>query len=189
MSFENVVPILSQALSTLDHLLVRAQAHATAVRVDGRTLAQARLAPDMLNLAQQVEVVADGARGGLARLAGCIGEADGSPRMAVFNRGEDGLGASGEGLPALRQRVADSALDVQTMGVAARFIGPNDTVTITRGTQARIFVAQDFVQRYLVPNLFFHLSISYAILRASGVPLGKQDYEGTPAYRLDIREA
>jgi uncharacterized protein len=189
MPFEHVVPILSQALSTLDHLLARAEAHASAQQVDDRTLAQARLAPDMLNLAHQVEVLADGARGGLARLAGHIGDADGAPRMAVFNRGEDALGVSGIGLPALRQRVADAARDVQAMAARARYIDKQDTVTVTRDAQARVFVAHDFVQRYLVPNVFFHLSIAYAILRASGVPVGKQDFEGAPAYRLDIREA
>jgi len=40
------------------------------------------------------------------------------------------------------------------------------------------FVAEDFVLSFSLPNLHFHATTAYDILRMKGVPLGKRDYTG-----------
>ena len=36
--------------------------------------------------------------------------------------------------------------------------------------------ARQYVNDYLMPNLYFHITTAYAILRKLGAPLGKADY-------------
>jgi hypothetical protein len=36
----------------------------------------------------------------------------------------------------------------------------------------------DFLQRWTLPNFYFHLATAYNILRHNGVPVGKQDFLG-----------
>jgi hypothetical protein len=39
-------------------------------------------------------------------------------------------------------------------------------------------VAEGFLMSFSLPNLHFHATTTYDILRARGVPLGKRDYLG-----------
>lgn len=41
------------------------------------------------------------------------------------------------------------------------------------------FTAEGFLLSFSLPNLYFHATTAYDILRAKGVPLGKRDYLGT----------
>ena len=40
------------------------------------------------------------------------------------------------------------------------------------------FKAEDFLMSFSLPNLHFHATTAYGILRARGAPLGKRDYMG-----------
>jgi uncharacterized protein len=40
------------------------------------------------------------------------------------------------------------------------------------------FVAEGFLLSFSIPNLHFHATTAYDILRMKGVPLGKRDYLG-----------
>ena len=40
------------------------------------------------------------------------------------------------------------------------------------------FKGLDFVQRWAIPNVFFHITTAYAILRHNGVEIGKRDFLG-----------
>ena len=185
MPFTYLPSILDQALSSLDGVLAIGQAFVRSHALDERELVQHRLAPDMLCLARQVEIVADGVRGAMARLAGQLAPDDERAAFAVFNRGDDAaFGALPEGFDALRRLVAEARRDVQRLAAGAAGADPEATISVARGGQARVFTAQDFVDRYLLPNLYFHITIVYALLRAAGAPLGKRHFEGQPAYRL-----
>lgn len=170
---------LSHSLDRCAHLLRIAQR----LPDDAGTLLAARLAPDMLHLAHQVEVLAEGVLGSVALLAGVDHAATGH----VFNRGEDLL-------PVLPWRTLGDALnrvyiahaDAQALVTAAHWVPPDAVLTVRRPGNARQFVAADFAECYAVPNALFHLSMIYALLRAHGVPIGKADFEGPPAYTLTI---
>lgn len=41
---------------------------------------------------------------------------------------------------------------------------------------------RDYVNTYATPNLYFHVTTAYAILRHNGVGLGKKDFIGELPY-------
>lgn len=41
---------------------------------------------------------------------------------------------------------------------------------------------EKFLQQYIFPNFYFHLSMVYAIARSREIPLSKQDYDGYHQY-------
>jgi hypothetical protein len=187
MPFTHLPSILDQALSSLDGVLAIGQDFARSHALDERELVQQRLAPDMLCLARQVEIVADGVRGAMARLASQLAPDDERAAFAVFNRGDDGaFGPLPQGFDALRRLVAQARRDVEQLSADAIAADAAASISVARGGQARVFTAQDFVDRYLLPNLYFHATIVYALLRAAGAPLGKRHFEGQPAYRLQM---
>jgi len=185
MNTSPLTPSVRQLQHSLDralHLLHTASEYASTPGVPSHSaLLAARLAPDMLHLAHQVEVLADGVVGSVALLAG----ADHAATGKVFNRGTDLL-------PVLHWRTLDDALDriataqseAQALVTSARWVPPDAMLTVRRTGNARQFVATAFAERYALPNALFHLSMVYALLRAKGVPLGKADFEGPPAYTL-----
>jgi len=42
--------------------------------------------------------------------------------------------------------------------------------------------SRDFIELYIIPNFFFHLSMAYAIARAEGIAISKGDYDGFHTY-------
>jgi hypothetical protein len=173
---------LLHSLGRTTHLLRIAQRH---LCTDGApshsALMAARLAPDMLHLAHQVEVLSDGVVGSVALLAGVDHAATGK----VFNRGEDLL-------PLLPWRTLDDALDrvataqseAQALVASAHWVQPDAVLTVRRTGNARQFVATTFAERYAVPNALFHLSMVYALLRANAIPIGKADFGGPDPYTV-----
>ncbi len=42
---------------------------------------------------------------------------------------------------------------------------------------------EEFLIQHVLPNLYFHVTTAYAILRHNGVGVGKKDYLGDMPYR------
>src|SRR5580693_2591061 len=68
--YTNSVPVFKQLLTALKAILAQADAHAAANSIEPDAFLQARLYPNMFPLVKQVQIAADFARGGSARLAG-----------------------------------------------------------------------------------------------------------------------
>ena len=64
------VPVFQQMLAALDDVLAKAETFAVERKIDPAALLQARLFPDMLPLARQVQIACDFAASVSARLAG-----------------------------------------------------------------------------------------------------------------------
>lgn len=47
--------------------------------------------------------------------------------------------------------------------------------------------AEQFLHLFGLPNFFFHLTMGYAALKAAGLPLGKEDFDGLHSYPADFR--
>ena len=75
----------------------------------------------------------------------------------------------------------DRALEVLRGFDAAQFDGSEGrTITVPRrGRDPLQLDGQSYLLHYILPNLFFHASITYAILREAGVALGKDDFMGS----------
>lgn len=161
------VPVLTRALCNLRHVLELGEAHAIARGFDPALLVQARLTADMLPLVRQVQIACDMAMRGCARLAGVEPEsiADDETDFA--------------GLYARIDRACKSVAAYK----AEQIEGSEDRQIVLkmRGYDELHFSGRDYLLNYVVPNLFFHSTTAYAILRQSGAPLGKTDFMGKPA--------
>ena len=153
---------MKKQLGQLDAWLVKAAAYAEAKKFDGSVYATQRLAPDQFAFARQVQAVCDTAKLGASRLTGK--EAPSQPDTEVA-------------LEELRARVQSvvAYLDGLTAkdfdGVATR------EVTQPRWEGKKMMGPAYFVE-HVLPNFYFHLTHAFAILRHSGVPVGKSDYLG-----------
>jgi hypothetical protein len=157
------VPTCIRALNNLAAILEKAAAHAEGRKIDPAVLLNTRLYPDMFPLATQIHIANDIAQGGAARLAG----AD----VPVFEAKDRSLA---EWIAATRGTIAylDSLKPAQ-------FAGSEDkTITWQTRTSTRNMQGTQYLFHHVLPNVFFHVTTAYDILRQAGVELGKLDYLG-----------
>ncbi len=159
------IPVFTQMLGGLNHVLATAHAHALAKKIDPQALLQARLFPDMFALLRQVQVACDFAKSVSARLAGV--------EVPSFEDKE----ASFEDLQA---RIAKTLAFIQGL-TPAQFEGSATREIVTQaGTpKEKRFTGTSYLLNYGLPHFFFHVTTAYAILRSNGVEVGKKDYIGT----------
>ncbi|KAJ4245305.1 hypothetical protein NW762_014176 [Fusarium torreyae] len=147
-----------EALNSLSAILKKAEGHANA-----SSFPQAKLAPDMLDLNFQVHFMTDTAQKIVARTTG----------VEPLSLSRDDC-TSFEGYQKRIAQVLDVVEKADKETVEKR---AGETVTIGLGPgKSADMKCRDYVQGYGIPNVFFHLTTAYAILRKEGVELGKQDY-------------
>lgn len=161
---EASVPVFIRALTSLAAVLAKAQAHATAKNIDPAVLVSARLYPDMLPLSSQVQVASDAAKGGAARLA--------QQQAPSFPDTEATLAE-------LIERCNKTVAYLKTIPAAAFEGGEGRTVTWKTRTTERSMEGLPYLLHQVIPNVYFHVTTAYAILRHNGVEVGKKDFLGT----------
>lgn len=151
-------------LTALSGLLEKAEAYATARKIDAAVLLGARLFPDMFPLTRQVQIACDLAKNGGARLAGTE-----APKH------EDTEQTLGE----LKARIAKTVAFVKGLDTAKidASAGREIVFPLGRENKARMRGA-DYLNHFVLPNFYFHISTAYGILRHCGVEIGKRDYLG-----------
>jgi hypothetical protein len=157
------VPVFVRALNNLAAILEKAAAHAEAKKIDPAALINFRFYPDMLPLSKQIQIASDSAKGGVARLAG------GEPPKY-----EDNETSFPDLVARLRKTVAylESVKPEQVDGSEDR------TVTWKTQTSTRSMQGMPYLLNHVTPNVYFHVTTAYAILRHCGVEIGKQDFLG-----------
>lgn len=163
--YQASVPRLANMLRNLDAILVKAQAHATAKKIDPAVLLSARLFPDMLPLVTQVQIATDHAKGCVARLAGV--------EVPKFEDTE-------QSFDELRARIARIIVFVESFSAAQIDGSEEREITLKAGGRELSFKGLPYLLGYAMPNFYFHLVTAYNILRHNGVEIGKRDYIGTP---------
>ena len=159
MSVETFVP----ALTRLSTLLDKGLAHATAKKFDPSVLVNARLAPDMFPLSRQIQIACDVAKNGSARLAG-----QEAPRF------EDKEAT----LEELRARIARTIEYLKSVAASA-FDGAEDRdIKIPVRDRTLEMKGLPYLQTWALPNFYFHVVATYALLRHNGVEIGKGDFLG-----------
>lgn len=158
------VPTLHRTLTQLKHVLQSGATHAAEKGWDPAVLLGMRLAPDMFPLTRQVQIATDIAKNAVARMTG--GEA---PKFADDETTFEALIARIDKALAYIDGVPSEAFD----GSATRSI-----VVPTRARGDLHFNGHDFLFGFVLPNVHFHSTTAYALLRHAGVPLGKADYLG-----------
>jgi uncharacterized protein len=162
--YTNSVPVFKQLLTAMKAILATTSAEVAAKSMSPDAFLQARLFPDMFPLVKQVQIACDFARGISARLAG------------VDVPVHEGNETSFADLDAL----LTSTLDFIGGLGAAKFEGSEAREIVLRpGTpKERKLSGQAYLSNYGLPQFFFHVTTTYAILRHNGVAIGKKDYMG-----------
>ncbi|HEY6256065.1 MAG TPA: DUF1993 domain-containing protein [Xanthobacteraceae bacterium] len=158
------LPALEMGLTALSGVLDKAQAFATAKKVDPSVLLNTRLAPDMFAFTRQVQIASDLAKNGMARLAGVE-----PPRYEDNETTIDQLKARTAKTVAFLKTLDTKKIDAASDNEITFPLGPNN-----KGHMK----GEDYLNHFVLPNVYFHLTAAYAILRHCGVEVGKQDYLG-----------
>jgi hypothetical protein len=159
------LPVFEIGLNALSAVLDKAQAYAAAKKIDPSVLLNSRLSPDMFALTRQVQVAADQAKNGAARLAGVE-----PPRY------EDNETTIEE----LKARLANTVAYLKTLNPAKIDAAADREITFPLGRNNNGHMkGDDYLNHFVLPNFFFHRTAAYAILRHCGVDIGKRDFLGT----------
>jgi hypothetical protein len=165
------VPVFVQMLDALAAILKKAESHAAARRIGEETMLGLRLAPDMFALSRQVQIACDFAKNTAGRLA-----AQELPRFADDEKS----------FADLQARIARTLDYIRGLPEAAFEGAESREVTFPIGGKPFSLRGDIYLERFALPNFFFHATAAYAILRANGVDLGKGDFLGqVPG--LDLR--
>jgi uncharacterized protein len=156
-TYEASAPVFVRGFRVLSDLLDKAEAHG------GASLIEARLAPDMFNLAGQIQRASDTAKFAIARVA------DATPPSF-----EDKETTYDE----LRQRIAQTVAWIESVDRAALEAGSKREFSRKIGATEHTFTGASYLLTFAIPNFFFHVTTTYDILRHNGVVVGKLDYLG-----------
>ena len=158
------VPVYQRQLGAISKVLEKGSAWAAAKKVDEAVLGATRLTPDMLPLTRQVQLACRFAEESPARLAGL--ESLKAPENAEKTLAE------------LRGRI--DAVLAQLKGFKPEQIdGSEDREIVLNiaGNPLKL-TGQQYLSHFALANFYFHCTTAYAILRQSGVEVGKRDFLG-----------
>jgi hypothetical protein len=163
--YQASAPRLINSMRNLSTILDKTQAYIDAKKIDPAALLQFRLFPDMLNLTRQIQIASDTAKGVVARLAGVD--------IPAYEDNETSVAE-------LQARIAKTIAFIEGF-TPAQIDGTEDKAIVTkRGDKETHYTGMQFLLGHAIPNVYFHVSIAFAILRHNGVEIGKRDYLGKP---------
>lgn len=163
-----IIGQMKKQLGQMDKWLEAAAAHAEAKKFDPNLYLAFRLAPDQFGFARQVQVACDTVKLGASRITGK--DAPSHPDTE-------------QSLPELRARIASVIAYLDTF-TEADFASAATRVVTQPRWEGKTMTGADYFLEHVLPNFYFHLSHTYALLRHNGVPLGKRDYLGKLTQKL-----
>lgn len=143
-------------------ILDKAAQYAESKKFDVDVLLQARLAPDQFNFTRQIQIMCDTAKFCAARLSGKDAPTHPDTEKTV---------------PELKERIASVINYLEAFN-------PNDFADSAKKQisqprwEGQYMHGDEFVLQYALPNLYFHMTTAYSILRHNGLDIGKKDYLG-----------
>lgn len=167
MLFDYTIPASIRALTQLNACLDKAAAFADAKKVEFPVLLQTRLIADQLPLVRQIQIACDTAKFGASRLTG---------KDAPTNDDKEAT------LAEAKARI-DSTIAYLNTFKPEDFKGAEERKVTTPRWEGKWLTGLEYAQHHVLPNLYFHVTTAYAILRANGVDIGKKDYLGAMPYK------
>lgn len=165
--YSSIIPAAIRALTQLNACLDKAALQAEAKKFAFEVLLQSRLAPDQFPLVRQIQIACDTAKLGAARLCG--------QEAPVHEDTETTLAE-------VKARI-ESVLQYLAGLTPEDFQGAEERKITQPRWGAEWLTGQDYAQCHLLPNLYFHVTTAYAILRHNGVDVGKKDYLGPMPFK------
>ena len=164
-----VVRQFSKMLGNLVAILGEAEKYASEKKFDVAVLLQARLAPDQFDLIKQIQIACDTAKLGAARLAGTEKDAPAQADTEVT-------------MAEIKARIESTVAYLQGF-TAQSFAGAAERRITQPRWNGKSLSGEEFLVQHVIPNFYFHVTTTYAILRHNGVPVGKRNYLGDMPYR------
>ncbi|HBK92100.1 MAG TPA: DUF1993 domain-containing protein [Parvularcula sp.] len=152
---------IDQMFRGLQGCLDKAAAHGKSTGVEDSVYTSWRLAPDMFTMARQVQIACDIAVRGLTRLSGA--EPPSFPDTETT-------------FAQLKERIAKAHAHIKDLDRAKIDANPDADITVPMRDQAMTMKRHQFLQNFILPNVYFHVTAAYLNLRNAGVPLGKSDF-------------
>ena len=161
--YDASIPVFVRTLRNLDKVLAKGEAHARDKGVEPDALLQSRLIFDMLPLVRQVQIATDMATRGASRLTGQ------EPRSV-----ED----TETTFEQLHARIASSIAHLETF-TPEQFEGSEQREVSFKSRAGELkFDGKTYLLAYVLPNVYFHVTTAYALVRQAGAPIGKNDFLG-----------
>ncbi|NIJ06806.1 hypothetical protein FHS31_000388 [Sphingomonas vulcanisoli] len=161
--YQASVPVLIRQLEAVSAFLGKAEDYAEEQGLDAQELLDGKLAPDMLAFPRQIQIMTDMAKGGGARLAGQEAPAYADDETSFAQ---------------LRERIAKTVAYLNTLSATDIDGSEERDIVLKIAGNEMPFKGQAYLLGFVLPNVFFHATAAYAILRNKGVPLGKRDFLG-----------
>lgn len=163
--YQASVPPIVRSLNNLITILEKGDSYAKAKKIDSGILINSRLYPDMHPLSKQVQIASDVTRRGVARLAGLE-----APAMADNE----------QTFAELIDRIKNTITYLETISPAQIDGSETKTIVLPMGKESITLQGMPYLNVFILPNLYFHVTTTYNILRHSGADLGKIDFLGKP---------
>jgi len=160
--YSRVISQCAQALKNLEACLDKAEQHAADKKFDVGVLMTSRLAPDMKDFIYQVQSACDYVKAAAAWLSG-----------QTPPRHED----NEQTIDDLRARIRKTVAFAESVK-AAQYDGARERRVKLSWAPGKVLGGEDYLVQVTVPNVYFHVTAAYAILRHNGVDVGKRDFLG-----------
>ncbi len=167
MLYEMTIPQFTKTLRNLDVILGKGQALADSKKFDMGVLLQSRLAPDQFPLLKQIQITCDTVKLGVSRMTG---------KEAPTHDDKETT------LAELRKRIQEVVSYLGTF-TESDFAKANETKVTTPRWEGKWMYGHEFAMNHVIPNLYFHVTTAYSILRHNGVEIGKKDFLGEMPYK------
>ena len=159
--FDAAILPLVHTLKSLSHILKKGEEYANAKKIEHSVLLNARLFPDMYPLTRQVQIATDMSKGAAARLAGV--------EIPKYEDDETSF-------EQLQARITKTIAFIESVTPAQLSNAETRDITVMVRKIELKFTGQEYLLKWVMPNVYFHVTTTYNILRHNGVDLGKPDF-------------
>lgn len=163
--YEFSIPVFVRSLNNLSAILDKAAAYAAAREIDESVLVTDRLYPNMFPLSRQIQIACDVVKGAGARLSGVE-----APKYADDEATFDEL----------QTRIRNTVAFLESLPAEKINGTESKEVILQAGDTELKFTGSDYLKLWALPNLYFHVTTTYNILRHNGLDIGKMDFLGAP---------
>lgn len=165
--YKNVIPPFVKALTNLNVILDKGQEFADAKKIDSTVLLNTRLIADQFPLTRQIQIACDTAKLGAARLAGKEAPVHDDKETTMVE---------------LKNRVNDVIKYLNSFK-PEDFKGAEERKISQPRWEGKWMTGEEYLLQHAIPNIYFHVTTAYSILRSQGVDVGKKTYLGEMPYK------
>jgi hypothetical protein len=167
MLYEITIPQFTKMLTNLNKIIDKAALNAESRKFDVEVLFNSRLAPDQFNFIRQIQIACDTAKLCASRLSG---------KEAPVQEDNE------KTLAEVKARI-ESVITYLGTFKKEDFNGAEERKISQPRWEGKYLTGEEYALQHALPNIYFHITTAYSILRHNGVDIGKKDYLGEMPYK------